>query len=598
MAFKLFRKNSDDDAVRRSGDELNGTERQEEDSAGSEVRALPDRPELPTTNGLPDIVKMMESERVATLQLNQRGNEMTAVMDPSEKPERKTTVDTQSPWFDAVAKLYTAAQASENGPWRRAEIMISSVREGRRSVEVEYTYPNSDEQVREAYTQTLPTTLSRGGESDASGSDGASGSTSASKAGAATASGAVAGGAAGAAAGTAASGSTRDASTSTDQERGEALDAVADDAEARKSDATGESGRDGENAVLGTPEDAGSSKDSVASNDSRTQVVSGTEKSRAVTDAQSAGAEASNGSDSATTSSFSEANAKGGQPADKPSKDATSGGAAVGGAAAGGVAAGAVAGGAAASAGSGTTDSSASSSKEAAAATPGQDGTADASEPVPDVVEDSQWDGEDGRSDSAAASSTVAADLPDSVPSTADQTDVAPSYSSSEQTGPQKPSTTQLAPGNLVLTEADVLKRIGEAQKTLFGPNGTARDVSTVLIRVRALGSYYDALTHVRRNGFWDQRKTFDLIPEEALHILELKSDSYQEGAGSPIAMMFRFTPGVPPQVSFSYEDEESFVKYKDRLPAQQYIEELRMFPRTGANIPEHMTDALTQWSL
>ncbi|MDN5604214.1 MAG: hypothetical protein L0G59_02150, partial [Kocuria sp.] len=119
MAFKLFRKNSDDDAVRRSDDELNGTERQEEDSAGSEVRALPDRPELPTTNGLPDIVKMMESERVATLQLNQRGNEMTAVMDPSEKPERKTTVDTQSPWLDAVAKLYTAAQASETGPWRR-----------------------------------------------------------------------------------------------------------------------------------------------------------------------------------------------------------------------------------------------------------------------------------------------------------------------------------------------------------------------------------------------------------------------------------------------------------------------------------------------
>lgn len=597
MAFKLFRKNSDDDAVRRSDDELNGTERQDEDTAGSEVRALPDRPELPTTNGLPDIVKMMESDRVATLQLNQRGNEMTAVMDPSEKPERKTTVDTQSPWFDAVAKLYTAAQASENGPWRRAEIMISSVREGRRSVEVEYTYPNSDEQVREAYTQTLPTTLSRGGESDASGSEEASGSTSASKAGTATASGAAAGGAAGAAAGTAASGPKQGASTSTDQERGEALDAVADDAEARKSDATNESGRDDANAVLGTPEDAGSSKDSVDSNDSRTQVVSGTEKSRAVTDAPSTEAGASNEADSATTSSFSEANAKGGQPADKSSKDATSGGAAVGGAVAGGVAAGAVAGGAAASAGSGTNKSSASPSEDSAAAAPGQSGTPDASEPVPDVVEDSQWDGEDGRSDSAS-SSNVAADLPDSVPSTADQTDVAPSYSSSEQTGPQKPSTTQLAPGNLVLTEADVLKRIGEAQKTLFGPNGTARDVSTVLIRVRALGSYYDALTHVRRNGFWDQRKTFDLIPEEALHILELKSDSYQEGAGSPIAMMFRFTPGVPPQVSFSYEDEESFVKYKDRLPAQQYIEELRMFPRTGANIPEHMTDALTQWSL
>ena len=34
-----------------------------------------------------------------------------------------------------------------------------------------------------------------------------------------------------------------------------------------------------------------------------------------------------------------------------------------------------------------------------------------------------------------------------------------------------------------------------------------------MLIRVRALGSYYDALTHVRRNGFWEQVRTFELIP-------------------------------------------------------------------------------------
>ncbi|MCP3426808.1 hypothetical protein NBM05_12540 [Rothia sp. AR01] len=149
-----------------------------------------------------------------------------------------------------------------------------------------------------------------------------------------------------------------------------------------------------------------------------------------------------------------------------------------------------------------------------------------------------------------------------------------------------------------MLTESAVLQRLGEAQNALFGPGGTARDVSTVLIRVRALGSYYDALTHVRRDGAWDQRGTFELVPEEALHILDLKSDSYLEGSGSPLAIMFRFTPGVPPQVSFDYQDEESFVKYRDRLPAQQYIEELRLFPRTGVNIPEHMNEALTQWSL
>ncbi|MEX3611337.1 hypothetical protein VVR12_09845 [Rothia sp. LK2588] len=199
---------------------------------------------------------------------------------------------------------------------------------------------------------------------------------------------------------------------------------------------------------------------------------------------------------------------------------------------------------------------------------------------------------------SGAAPSAAPRQAPDSdLPSSAADVDVAPSYTRETETQRTKPSTTEKAEGNLVLTEAEVVSRLAEAQQALFGENGTARDVSTVLIRVRTLGSYYDALTHVRTGGFWDQRKTFDLVPEEVLNILQLKADSYSEGAGSPLAMSLRFTPGIPPQASFDYSNEEAFVKYSQQLPAQQYVEELRMFPRTGANIPPHMNQALTSWS-
>lgn len=159
------------------------------------------------------------------------------------------------------------------------------------------------------------------------------------------------------------------------------------------------------------------------------------------------------------------------------------------------------------------------------------------------------------------------------------------------------PSQTKKAQGNLVLTEAQVVSHLAPAYEALFGPQGSARDVSSVLIRVRTLGSYYDALTHVRREGAWEQMPTFDLIPEEALGILQLKADSYKEGQGSPLAMNIRFTPGIPVEVSFDYQDEEAFVRYPQHLPAQQYVEELRMFPRTGAQIPAHMNEALASWT-
>ncbi|MFW0179525.1 hypothetical protein [Rothia sp. P7208] len=211
---------------------------------------------------------------------------------------------------------------------------------------------------------------------------------------------------------------------------------------------------------------------------------------------------------------------------------------------------------------------------------------------LPEHVDD-EWEEDTDTLVATPATNVRGTDLPED----AHGVDVAPSYNTPVEEV-QPPSTTELAEGNLVLTEAQVVARLLKAQEQLFGENGTARDVSTVLIRVRALGSYYDALTHVRRNGFWDQQRTFDLIPEDVLAILQLKADSYKEGVGSPLAMSLRFTPGIPPVASFSYNDEGAFAKYQDTLPAQQYVEELRLFPRTGANIPEHMNRALASWTL
>lgn len=228
-------------------------------------------------------------------------------------------------------------------------------------------------------------------------------------------------------------------------------------------------------------------------------------------------------------------------------------------------------------------------------------------ERVPDHVDHEEWHedvepaaptGPAAATAAAAAAGTAAAgeDHDTSAPETAVTTDVSPSYRAPAELL-DRPSPEKLADGNLVLKEVEVLRRLADAQRRLFGEDGTAMDVSTVLVRVRALGTYYDALTHVRKNGFWDQRRTFDLVPEELLHVQELKDASYVEGAGAPVAMMFRFRPGIPPEVSFDYADEEAFVRYEERLPAQNYLEELRMYPRTGANIPQHMNEALQDWN-
>ena len=173
-----------------------------------------------------------------------------------------------------------------------------------------------------------------------------------------------------------------------------------------------------------------------------------------------------------------------------------------------------------------------------------------------------------------------------------------PDTPSAAAQSPLVPSETQLASGNLVLTEAQVAQRLAPVVEHLFGKNGTAKDATTVLIRVRALGSYYDALTHVRRNGFWEQVRTFELIPETLLDIPALKTDSYSEGEGSPLAMSLTFTPGVPVQAAFDYANEQAFVTYPRPLDVERYVEELRMFPRLGSKIPAHMTSALSHWNL
>ena len=479
------------------------------------IRALSPREEVPAGGGLPELLSLMDRYGVRTLRLDQHGNEMTAAMDPSEKPERKTTVDTESTWFDAVASLYTAAQSGPRGPWRRAEIMVGTTRDGQRPVEVEYTYPGSERQDRSAYVQTV---------AQQSAGEGSGAGTAAD-----------------------ADAAAEPSSTSSSAGAGSAAVAAGSDSAAGASEtvASGAEDRPAEEAeVLGVPA-AQESRDGADAETPRTDAaesaVSGSAQTPASVSDGSAAPEA------AASASAEHAAAGDPQEAREVPEQTGSTGA----------------------------------------------GEAGAEQPVPAVVPDSTWDEEH----QTGREHRVEDALPESAPSVAEHADVAPSYHAPAQ-APAKPSDTRLAPGNLVLTEAQVVSRLTDAQQALFGPQGTARDVSTVLIRVRALGSYYDALTHVRGNGLWDQRSTFQLVPEEALQVLALKEDSYQEGQGSPIAMMFRFTPGIPPEVSFDYADEERYVQYRDRLPAQQYVEELRMYPRTGSNIPEHMNEALTQWSL
>jgi hypothetical protein len=538
----MFRKNSQDDQF--------GEQRQPDESpvtsgSASSASASGNREPLPAGNGLPELVELMDREGAHVLQLDQHGNEMTAHLDPGEKPERKSVVDTESPWFDAVASLYTAAQASERGPWRRAEIMVSTVREGARTVEIEYTFPDSERQQREAYAQRVEperedASAPRPGASDPATTPAGSSVSTGPADSAPTDSAAPA-----------EASDPAEAPAPAEASSDSALAALAADADRRHDEASSpaEAGLAGEAPAREEPtaEDQDPASDEAVYVSSEEPQAPAEEREVLGAPAPEETAEAPAPVDAALDGRAAEAPEASGEPAP-------------------------------------AAQSAPASDAPAPEAAPARAGSPEPSADLP------------ASSEAAHAPAGAAAALPDSAPATADHADVAPSYAAPALAA--KPSETHLADGNLVLTESAVLQRLGEAQAALFGPGGSARDVSSVLIRVRALGSYYDALTHVRRDGTWEQRRTFELVPEEALHILDLKSDSYLEGSGSPVAMMFRFTPGIPPQVSFDYQDEESFVKYRDRLPAQQYIEELRLFPRTGVNIPEHMNEALTQWSL
>lgn len=96
-----------------------------------------------------------------------------------------------------------------------------------------------------------------------------------------------------------------------------------------------------------------------------------------------------------------------------------------------------------------------------------------------------------GAAASAASTSSVIAALD---PGLSELNERPPSptsgYPASQPVSPLVPSETQLAEGNLVLTEAQVAQRRPRSSSTSSARTAPRR-TTTVLIRVRALGSYY-----------------------------------------------------------------------------------------------------------
>ncbi|TDL42497.1 hypothetical protein [Kocuria rosea] len=508
-----------------------------EEHGPGEARPLPDRGPLPF---LVDRLTSRGADR-AVLTLVQRGNTMThqtqqSVGDADPSVE-SGTVDQDSPLFDPVADLYSEAMSSPRGAWQNARIEVGPEQDGFRPVVTTYGFADGSEDVR-TWRSGRPTP--------------------------------------GAAAGTRSAAETNSAEDRPAGERptGDRSD---DERHAAGTGAASEpTGPAAEHSAGGVP--------AVAAAAAAGGAAAGGTGSSAAGAARGPVPEPTDGPVSAQSA----------DPAAEPTTEPSTGAEPVPGTAP-------------------ATEAPAAGREQDEHRTADREATAHdvpdhgaAQHEVPDHVDHEEWHedvepaaptGAAAATAAAAAAGTAAGDDHDSsAPETAVSTDVSPSYRA--PAGVQdRPSQDKLAEGNLVLKEVDVLRRLADAQRRLFGEDGTAMDVSTVLVRVRALGTYYDALTHVRKNGFWDQRRTFDLVPEELLHVQELKDESYVEGNGAPLAMMFRFRPGIPPEVSFDYADEEAFVRYEDRLPAQNYLEELRMYPRTGAHIPQHMNEALQDWN-
>ncbi|GEC98356.1 hypothetical protein KVA01_05110 [Kocuria varians] len=536
---------------------------------------------LPESGALRHLVEILLSRGAqwARLTLVQSGNIMThqtrsavGLSGPrAEGDVENGTVDQGSPLFDDVAELYTQAMSTPVGPWRQLDLEVAAPRDGVREITVTYDFPNGESRV-EHYAHGTAHAAGHSA-SDEAGRDGmaddasphetASPAVDGAEAGhehtAAATGGAALGGAA-VGAGLAAAGTHEPAADAAETPQDDAVRVVEDGdvvagaehaapvvTEASTTEAAAEDDAAPGTADAVAPEgfDAQDGRDledgaeTVAEDPFATPV-----------EVQEAGTV----EDGAVTETVIDETAV---PAEGVAIDEPS-------------------------------------DTEVATTAP-EEHDAAGSDDLPAHVDESEFGTATGEPllPAAAGAAGEDEDLSD-APQLAAATDVAPSYRGSDREGVDLSA---LAPGNLVLTTGDVLGRLAGAQRHLFGPEGSAREVSTVLIRVRALGTYYDALTHVRLNGFWDQRATFDLVPEELLKVQELKDDSYVEGSGAPLAMMFRFRPGLPPEVTFDYSDEEAFVRYEQRLPGQNYLEELRMYPRTGSNIPQHVNEALQDWN-
>lgn len=570
------------------------------DSRGTEEQQLPESGPL---RNLVDILLSRGADR-ARLTLVQSGNVMThqtrqAHGDAQDEVENGT-VDQGSPLFDDVADLYTQAMNTPVGPWRQLDLAVAPEQNGQRLVTVDYAFPSGQSR-KESYVQGRALS-GHGADStdsvrqdarhddaalDASVTDGRPNDVRADETrthGDATSSAGtgLAGAGLGAAAGAgAASGLNRDESDhrNADSDRAGLTETDSRESDLRNSEISGEgrSETDIESVRVVDGTDASPVADGqiVTKSDPEPIVVPADEhaglhegdRDQSISQDsihQNAARDAEpndNDTELAEDAQRVDSDAAYGEPADRDARDSV------------------------------LDDHEGHEHLQT-------ESLRDDRHDLPEHVDESEFGGssepESPVAPSGAGAAALAADGDSTdAPQMAQSTDVAPSYTApSEQPSGDSPAT-----GNLVLTLGDVQSRLSEAQRHLFGEGGTARDVSTVLIRVRALGTYYDALTHVRLNGFWDQRGTFELVPENLLKVQELKDDSYVEGSGAPLAMMFRFRPGVPPEVSFDYSDEEAFVRYEQRLPGQNYLEELRMFPRTGSNIPQHMNDALQDWN-
>ena len=543
-----------------------GAEEQERVSAqpGAGGDGVSGRGPEPTAQALPDggplrhLVELLLSRGAdrAQLTLVQSGNIMThqtrqAVGDSPDEVENGT-VDQGSPMFDDVADLYTEAMSAPTGPWRQLDLAVGAPQDGRRDVVVTYDFPSGESRTeRYSHGRTADTPQEHSAESPGAGQPHAPGTSEAVEAGQPGT-------------GTADAAAAGDGSAQQDLHHGAEAQPVA-----------GEQAADGGVRLV---------DEHRAQEAADGDLVAGGQPAPVVVGGAARTAEPGMAQDDAP---FAPRTERGAEPGDhgQLSDEQVS------------AEAGASTGGAAEPAPAEETRAAGVSFSDATAPTPepSQGGGAEDGHELPAHVDESVFGTDAPETLVPAVGSAGAGDDLSDAPQLATATDVSPSYQAPAPAQEADPDA--LATGNLVLSVRDVTARLADAQRHLFGPEGTARDVSTVLIRVRALGTYSDALTHVRLNGFWDQRPTFDLVPEDQLGVQELKDDSYVEGSGAPLAMMFRFRPGVPPEVAFDYSDEEAFVRYEQRLPGQNYLEELRMYPRTGSNIPQHVNDALQDWN-